>query len=124
MTDKSRLLKGKEGEDLAVRYLQRAGYQIVERNFRCRLGEIDIIARDGDTIVFLEVKTRTSASYGAPEAAVNQAKQKKISLVSLQYLQSRNILDVPVRFDVVALERSSAGHDIRLIRDAFDIDWQ
>lgn len=124
MNDKSRLLKGKEGEDLAVNYLKRAGFRIVERNFRCRFGEIDIIAKDGETLVFLEVKTRTSASYGDPEAAVDQAKQKKISLVSLHYLQSRNIADIPVRYDVVAVERSSAGDQIRLIKDAFDLNWQ
>ncbi len=123
MKDQGRLLKGKEGEDLAVKYLKRAGFRIVERNFRCRQGEIDIIAKDGNTLVFLEVKTRTSASYGNPEAAVDHAKQKKISLVSLQYLQSKNIVDFPVRYDVVAVEMSSAGHHIQLIKDAFDLIW-
>lgn len=121
MKDMRRLQRGKEGEELAAQYLQAAGYRIVERNFRCRLGEIDIIARDGDTLVFVEVKMKTKESYGDPEAAVDRAKQKKISLVSLHYLQTNNIPDQPARYDVVAVQRSALGQEIRLIKDAFDL---
>ncbi|MDI6726907.1 MAG: YraN family protein, partial [Smithellaceae bacterium] len=113
--------RGKEGEDLAVKYLQAAGYRIVKRNFRCRLGEIDIIARDGETLVFVEVKMRTNESHGDPEAAVDRAKQKKISLVSLHYLQTNKIPDQTARYDVVAVQRTGVGHEIRLIKDAFDL---
>ncbi|MDZ4165121.1 MAG: YraN family protein [Smithellaceae bacterium] len=121
MKDLRRLQRGREGEELAVKYLQAAGYRIVKRNFRCRLGEIDIIARDGETLVFVEVKMRTNESHGDPEAAVDRAKQKKISLVSLHYLQTNKIPDQTARYDVVAVQRTVGGHEIRLIKDAFDL---
>ena len=74
---------GEQGEALAVRHLKKAGYKIIETNYRTRLGEIDIIAKDKDTIVFVEVKTRTSVHFGSPKWAVTPQKQKKISMVAL-----------------------------------------
>ncbi|MGD9279831.1 MAG: YraN family protein, partial [Desulfobacterales bacterium] len=76
---------GEQGEALAARRLKKAGYKIIETNYRTRLGEIDIIAKDKDTIVFVEVKSRRSVYFGNPKQAVTLQKQKKISLVALYY---------------------------------------
>ena len=90
---------GSEGEDLAVRFLQKKGYRIVARNYKTPVGEIDIIARDGDTIVFIEVKTRTDISFGYPFEAVNKRKRQKLKNLALLYLK-RQGKESPVRFDV------------------------
>lgn len=116
--------KGKRGEEQAVEYLKGLGFEIIELNYRCRLGEIDIIAKDEDTLVFLEVKTRSTAGFGEPEAAVNLAKQKRISRVSLHYLQSHHNPEQKARFDVVAVDCTKDPPQIRLIKDAFDLFWE
>ncbi len=77
---------GIRGEELAAAHLVESGYRVIERNYRCVFGEIDIVAEEGETLVFVEVKCRRSDAYGAPELAIGQRKQKKISAVALQYL--------------------------------------
>ncbi len=121
MKGKSRISTGRKGEDLAAAYLERAGYEIIERNYRCAFGEVDIVAREGDSLVFVEVKSRRSESFGEPELAVGRDKQKKIVRVSLDYLQKKRGLSVSARFDVVTVKMLPGGTRIELIRDAFSL---
>jgi putative endonuclease len=93
---------GPRGENVAAKYLRNLGYRIIERNFRCRAGEVDIIARDGKTLVFVEVKTRKE-SDPEPEARVDLEKQQKIARVAKFYLSRFGIPQPPVRFDVVGI---------------------
>lgn len=99
----SRLL-GKNGEDFAAAYLKENGYAILRRNFRCRIGEADIIARKGDILTFIEVKTRGGEVFGFPEAAVNARKQEKLRKVAACFIEQNGICDLPVQFDVIAIE--------------------
>ena len=110
--------KGSFYEDLAADYLLKKGYTIREKNFRCRYGEIDIIAEKSGTIVFVEVKYRRGEGSGLPEEAVNASKQKTISFVALFYLKSHvRVMDVPVRFDVIGI---NGGNTINHVENAFD----
>jgi len=102
----SRLDIAKTGESLAVAHLKARGYDILERNYRAVRGEIDLIAQDGDFIVFVEVKTRRSLKFGLPQTAVTTRKQRQISKVALAYLQAKNLFDAPCRFDVIAIHVS------------------
>ena len=111
---------GQEGEDIAAVFLKKNGYRISERNYRCPIGEIDIVARDKNDLVFVEVKTRRSADLGYPEQAVGIKKQKKISQLALWYFQEKKLNGVRARFDVVAIMIQPSGNDIRLIKNAFD----
>ncbi|TFG90433.1 MAG: YraN family protein [Syntrophobacterales bacterium] len=113
--------KGTKGEDLAVACLKKEGYRIIERNYRCRYGEVDIIAMDKKDAVFVEVKGRKSDTFGSPEQAIGPAKQKKISKVALHYLQEEGLGDHNARFDVVAIRFIPQGTRIQLIRNAFDL---
>ena len=92
---------GKLGEDLAVKYLERLGYKILERNFECRQGEIDIIALDKEQLIFIEVKTRKSFIYGMPVEAVSEVKQKHLFKAIEYYLYKRNLQEKFIRIDVV-----------------------
>ncbi|MCI8991481.1 MAG: YraN family protein [Eubacterium sp.] len=108
---------GREKERLAAQFLERKGYVIIQKNFRCRSGEIDIIAREGKYLVFAEVKYRGGSKCGYPEEAVDYRKQKQISKVALYYLKRKRYrLEQPCRFDVVAI----VPHEIRLYRNAFE----
>src|SRR5690348_10664811 len=93
---------GNSGEEEAVNYLQKNGYKIIQKNYRCKIGEIDIIAKDSDYLVFIEVKSRKDNQYGAPGEAVNYFKQQKIIKVAQYYLMTKGI-DPNVRFDVVEI---------------------
>ncbi|MCG6537669.1 MAG: YraN family protein [Syntrophales bacterium LBB04] len=123
MKDLSRIKTGKRGEEIAIRHLETLGYRIMERNYRCPLGEIDIVARDGDAIVFVEVKSRRTELFGDPELAVGKAKQKKLSLLALYYLTQKHYPLVDARFDVVAVKMLPDRTEIRLIRNAFELAW-
>ena len=112
---------GKNNESLAVFYLKRQGYRIVEQNYRTRMGEIDIIAKDKETIAFVEVKSRSSVSFGNPKYAVTLQKQRKISKVALQYLKSTHQSHVRARFDVVTIFSNSGRDTIELIKNAFEL---
>ena len=120
MKDTAKINTGKEGEKIAATFLKKNGYRISEINFRCVLGEIDIIARDKGELVFIEVKTRKSGGLGYPEQAVGIKKQKKMSQLALWYLQKENITCADARFDVVAITMSPSGNEIKLIKNAFD----
>ncbi|GBD96573.1 MAG TPA: YraN family protein [Nitrospirae bacterium] len=111
---------GQKGEELAVKYLRKKGYKIIKQNFKTRIGEIDIIANDGGTLVFVEVKTRESIAYGMPFEAVNSYKRRKIANVALLYL--KKIKEVPpCRFDVVSLYYDHGKPEFNLIKDAFEV---
>lgn len=100
---------GKEGEEIAIDYLLSKGYKILEKNFRTSFGEIDIIAKHGDYIVVIEVKTRMSDRFGEPQLSVNRKKQEKLKKLALFYL-TRLGKDHPVRFDVIAIKNSKIEH--------------
>ena len=111
---------GRQGEDVAARYLRRKRYRIEERNFRCRHGEIDLVAIRRDTVVFVEVKTRQSTRFGMPQEAVSAAKQTRIARVAQAYLQQRNWQERTVRFDVIAVRIAGDRMDIDHIEHAFE----
>jgi len=102
MTD-SRKRLGERGEDAAVAYLERVGMTVVERNWRCSSGEIDVIALDGDVVVLCEVKTRRTTSKGSPDEAVTPAKQRRYARLAAAYIQHAGLVDPSVRFDVVSI---------------------
>ena len=114
-------LLGNKGERLAARYLRRQGLKILVRQHRSRWGEIDLIALDGDCIVFVEVKTRRSDSAGHPVEAVTYGKQKQLSRLALAYLKRHGLLERPARFDVVTVlwPEGSKRPDIKHYRNAF-----
>ncbi|MHB8092544.1 MAG: YraN family protein [Syntrophales bacterium] len=117
----ARLGVGKRGEELAAVYLAKVGYRIIERNYRCIFGEIDIVAEEGGSIVFIEVKSRRSIAYGDPQLAVGARKQKKISMVALNYIEEKHQHSRNARFDVVAVKILPAGTTIELIKNAFEL---
>lgn len=121
MKSSGRMRTGKKGEDIACAYLKRRGYRIVERNYKCPLGELDIVARDGDAIVFVEVKSRKSEEFGDPQLAVGLEKQKKVSRMSLTYLKEKHLYPCNARFDVVAIKMLPDGITIELIQNAFEL---
>jgi putative endonuclease len=112
--------EGALGEDLAVRYLRENGYLILERNFRYRnRGEIDIIARDGQDLVFCEVKMRACDAYGLPEEAVTRTKQATIRRIASAYLALKGSGGGPCRFDVVSIRLGGNSTAITLLKNAF-----
>ena len=109
---------GKKGEELALRFLKSSGYTILDRNFKYGRGEIDIVAKDADTIAFVEVKSRSSDEFGAPEETVGVRKQRQLSKLARAYLQQKRLFNrADCRFDVVAI--SFHTNTIRLIKNAF-----
>jgi len=112
---------GQVGENLAVRYLQRQGLRILSRNFSCRRGEIDLIAADGDELVFVEVRYRGMSRISSGEATVTPAKQRRIVAAASFYLSRHQAHDRPCRFDVLGINRVSRWKcDYHWIRHAFD----
>ena len=107
--------KGAEAEREAEAFLKAKGFKILERNFRLRMGEIDLIARDADVVVFVEVRARSSNAFGTPQETVTMAKRRRIIRTAQAYVQ-RHALDAPMRFDVVARSHEGMLH----IPDAFD----
>ncbi len=95
---------GKKGEAVASVFLAQKGYKILEKNYRIRGGEIDIIAKDHDVLVFIEVKTRRNKKFGDPSEAVTAFKQKQMSKAAMIYVQGKNLSNIPCRFDVIGLE--------------------
>jgi len=113
---------GARGEDLAVDFLKGLGYRILRRNFRCRQGEIDIIAQHGDYLVFVEVRTKRSSDFGTPEESVTFAKREKLVSLAKIYLQTLDVKPKAWRIDVVAVELTPGGEVSRLehIENAVD----
>lgn len=109
---------GNYGEDIACEFLEKHRYQIIERNFRCKIGEIDIIARDKDEIVFIEVKTRNFLEYGLPSEAIDKYKIKHIYKSAEYYLLIHNLLDSFVRIDVIEIYLSKKTYKINHIKKA------
>ena len=120
MTTDRRQALGISGENLACAELGRRGYAILERRYRTRFGEIDIIARDGDTIVFVEVKARLTDDFGGAAAAITGWKQRRIAQMAVDYLSRRKLHDCPCRFDVVAIDFDPAGPRVTVYANAFD----
>ena len=109
---------GTKGEILALEYLERKGYSILEINWRFEKTEVDIIAKDRNTIVIVEVKTRTSNDFGQPEESVGKLKQEMLSMAAEEYLE-RNALDLDVRFDIVSVIFRNGEGKVFHIEDAF-----
>jgi uncharacterized protein (TIGR00252 family) len=111
--------KGRAGEDMAEKLLMAEGLDVLERNWRTARGELDIIALDGQTIAFVEVKYRESSRYGMPREAVNRTKQRGITQLALSYIQQSGKSGYNCRFDVVDIVKQSGGYDITYVKDAF-----
>ena len=124
MTDARQTL-GKAGEDAACAALQARGYEILARRYRTRMGEIDIVARDGRTVVFVEVKTRASSGWGSPADAVTSHKKARVRRMAIDYLWRTGLLDEPSRFDVVAVTFAAGtkGAVVEVVADAFASNW-
>lgn len=119
---KQGLYLGKKGEETAVGLLKDNGYKILLRNYKTKLGEIDIIASDKGTICFIEVKTRQSDRFGLPSEAISSSKQRQISKAALAFLKERNLLDKKARFDVVSILYSKNMPRLDLIKNAFELN--
>lgn len=122
--NKERISLGKIGEELAVAHLKKIKYKILEKNYKCPLGEVDLVARDKNTLVFIEVKTRKTKDFGGPAAAVDLRKQRQLSKVALHYLNQKKLNNIPARFDVVAIELIGPAPHVELIRDAFELCYE
>ena len=120
---RERIRLGRQGEKLALKTIEALGYQCIERNYRCPMGEVDIVARDGDTLVFLEIKTRKSRSIAYAKEAVNNRKRRQLSKVALAYMKANNCSDARSRFDVVAVSLKGDKRQVELIRNAFDLEY-
>lgn len=115
---------GKAGENVALAFLRRKGYRVRETNFICHLGEIDVIAEDGDEVVFIEVKSRRSASYAMPEESVGRKKKARIISIAEFYAESRGLDGRDMRFDIIAIAYDDVknGWEIEHMADAFGED--
>ena len=122
MTDPRRAL-GAAGEAAAAALLRRRGYRILARNVRTRFGELDLVARDGETLCFVEIKTRRSLAFGWPQEAVTRRKQWHLVRMAQWYLKARRLADVPARFDVVAVLMGPDNRptQVEVIPHAFDV---
>ncbi len=120
MTEKTKIL-GKKGEDIAAAFLEKKGYNILFRNYKCSFGEIDIIAKHKKILSFIEVKTRSTKKYGFPQEAVTPAKQAKISRVALEFVQRYKMENRAARFDVVSVQSLNDGYEVDLIENAFEL---
>jgi len=118
-----RLSLGKFGEDLAFKEIKGLGYKRIIRNYRCPLGEVDLIAMDGDTLVFIEVKTRKGRSLAYAKEAVNAKKRRQLSKVALFYMKFNKLNEVRARFDVVAVSLAGSEQQVEVVRNAFELDY-
>jgi putative endonuclease len=117
-----RLTLGRTGEELAVAALEECGYAILACRYRTRHGEIDIIARDGDTTVFVEVKARVTDMFGTAAEAVGRAKQRRLARMAVAYIAKHNLVDRPCRFDVVAIDGAGTpSQRVRIYQNAFEM---
>jgi putative endonuclease len=117
---RKRVALGKTGEDLACRELERRGYAIVARRYRLRTGEIDIVCRDGRTLVFVEVKAREGKAFGEAAEAVTATKRRRLVALATAYLARHRLSDQPCRFDVVSIHMQAGEPRIELFQGAFD----
>jgi putative endonuclease len=112
---------GKRGEDLACAELEKRGYVIVDRRFRTRCGELDIVARDGGVLVFIEVKARSGSNFGTPFESVTWKKQQRLSQMAASYLCVKRLAGAACRFDVVSILEDRGTQTIELVKGAFDM---
>lgn len=119
---KEHLYLGKLGEDAAVDLLKKNGYKILVRNYKTKLGEIDIVAKDKDTVCFIEVKTRKSDRFGLPTEAILSSKQRQIAKAALIFLKENNLLEKRARFDVVSIMQAKNKPKLDLIKNAFELE--
>lgn len=112
--------QGTRGEDTATQYMEGMGYAILARNFRTRFGEIDIVARDGETIVFVEVKRRETGDHGGAVEFVNPAKMRKVVSAARLFAAKNRLSDHLIRFDVIAIEGNYGHERLRHHKGAFD----
>jgi putative endonuclease len=115
---------GQSSEVLAVHYLKQSGYKIIERNYRTPLGEIDIIAKEKKTIVFVEVKSRRSIRYGSPKWAVTPKKKRTLSMAALHYLKATRQTSSKARFDVIAIVSNQDEPRIEIVKNAFELAYE
>jgi putative endonuclease len=120
---RERLELGKWGENLAVKKIKGLGYKEIVRNYRCPLGEVDLIAREGDTLVFIEIKTRKDKCIGYAKEAVDARKRRQLSKVALAYMKSIECCDVKARFDVIAINLDRDKPQVEVIKNAFDLAY-
>ena len=120
---KARLKLGKFGEDLALRKIKQLGYQYITRNYRCSFGEIDLIAKDGDCLVFIEIKTRKGRSLDYTKEAIDYRKKRQISKVALAYMKAHHCYDVKSRFDVIAINIIQGKEQVEVISNAFELAY-
>jgi len=118
-----RLELGKFGEVLALKKIKLLGYKNIIRNYRCPLGEVDLIAKDGDTLAFIEIKTRKGKSIGYAKEAVNARKRRQLSKVALAYMKSNDCWGAKARFDVVAINIERDKPQIEVIKNAFELAY-
>lgn len=119
----TKIATGKRGEDLAVSYLRKQGYKILEKNYRIKLGEIDIIAEDKDRICFIEVRSKNSQNFCSVEETITKHKQMQVTKAALAYIKKYKLKDRSCRFDVVCIEDVDGSNpDIKLIKNAFELD--
>jgi putative endonuclease len=119
---KESLNLGVQAEEKAEEFLKSNGYKIIQRNYKTRLGEIDIIAKDKDTLCFVEVKCRSSYRFGTGFEALNWRKQNQISKAALVYLKENKLLDKKARFDVVSIDNSGEAEKFGLVKSAFELN--
>ncbi len=98
-----RIRLGKWGEDVAVRFLQEKGYVLVATNYRCRWGEVDIVAQEGDDLVFVEVRTRRGVEFGTPEESITPAKARRLVATAQEFLQEHDLVHADWRIDLIAI---------------------
>lgn len=120
---RERLDLGKWGEDLALKKVKKLGYRCIARNYRCSLGEVDLIAKDGDTLVFIEIKTRRGRSLGYAKEAVDQKKRRQLSKVALAYMKANGCAETRARFDVVVINLGGGAQEVEVVRNAFDLAY-
>ena len=120
---RDRLDLGKKGETLALKVLKDLGYECIVRNYRCALGEVDLIARDGDVLVFVEIKTRKGKTLGYAKEAVNARKMRQISKAALAFMKANDCCDAKSRFDVVVINLDREGRQIEVVKDAFELAY-
>lgn len=113
---------GERGEDLAERFLRGSGYRILARNYRCPRGEIDLIARDGEIIVFVEIKGRSSGRFGSPLDAITPVKRRRLAMTAQHYLAACSLTRARTRFDVVGIRWAEGDGECTLVRDAFRLE--
>ncbi len=120
---KERLELGRYGEELALKSIQRLGYKKVVRNYTCPMGEVDLIAMDGDTLVFIEIKTRKNKPIAFAKEVVTAKKQRQLSKAALAFMKSNDCCEAKARFDVVAVSLKGGKKQIEVIKNAFELNY-